>query len=229
MRGFSMLFQRNWGKIRRIGRPAACNRDAAGNLSRNVAEKRGPFGITCSDGTMTESENTNGSRRWCGGRCMARLYSAGGAEALRGLTGWRLAGESLRGRLGARRPGRKRRGPAQPWRNVNPGRPVGTLDMGRQARSWREASAAADLHISMKCSDADAKGRRPGLFRRCFCAQVGGEGRVERLGEERARSPAPRNREPGASDEARSGRSSLSGPEGLNKADDLSGKDDRQQ
>lgn len=56
MRGFSMLFQRNWGKIRRIGRPAACNRDAVGNLSRNVAEKMGLFGITCSDGTMTESE-----------------------------------------------------------------------------------------------------------------------------------------------------------------------------
>ena len=168
MRGFSMLFQRNWGKIRRIGRPAACNRDAAGNLSRNVAEKMGPFGITCSDGTMTESENTNGSRRWCGGRCRARLYSAGGAEALQGADGMAPCRESLRGRLGARRPGRKRRGPAQPWRNVNPGRPVGTLDMGRQARSWREASAAADLHISMKCSDADAKGRRPGLFRRCF-------------------------------------------------------------
>lgn len=145
---------------------------------------------------------------------------AGGAD------GMAPCRESLRGRFGARRPGRKRRGPVQLRRNVNPGS-YGTR--WGQARSWREASAAADLHISMKCSDADAKGRRPGLFRRCFCAQVGGEGRGEGLGEERARSPVPRNREPGASDEARSGRGSLSGPEGLNKADDLSGKDDRQQ
>lgn len=182
-----MLFQRNWGKIRRIGRPAACNRDASGNLSRNVAEKMGPLGITCSDGTMTESENTNVARRWCGGRCRARLCSAGGAEALRSSDGMAPCRESLRGRLGARRSGRKRRGPAQPRRNVNPGS-YGTRC--GQARSWREASAAADLHISMKQTDAG----QGGLFRRCFRASRR-RSRAERLGEESVRLPVSGSRE----------------------------------